>query len=77
MYFDLNRTTSSVVQEVDIDVDLTAVFSLNKSSSCSSDLNQLNTFQNINITEVQNIFNMAILKQDWSLLNQTCSNLFR
>ena len=40
-----------MVQEVDIDVDLTAVFSLKKSSSYSSDLSPLNTIQNINITE--------------------------
>ena len=40
-----------MVQEVDIDGDLTAVFSLNKSSSCSSDLSPLNTFENINISE--------------------------
>ena len=40
-----------MVQEVDIDKDLTAVFSLKKSSSCSSDLNPLNTSENINITE--------------------------
>ena len=51
LYFDLNRNINSVVQEVDIDVDLTAVFSLKKSSSCSSDLSPLNTFGNINITE--------------------------
>ena len=51
MYFGLNQTINSVVQEVNIDVDLTAVFSLKKSSSCSSDLNPLNTSENINITE--------------------------
>ena len=51
LYFYLNRTINSVVKEIDIDVDLTAVFSLNKISLCSSDLNPLNTFGNINITE--------------------------
>ena len=56
MYLDLNQTINSVVQKVDIDVDLIAVFSLQKSSSCSSDLSQLNTFQNINITEAQKHF---------------------
>ena len=30
-YFDLNRTKYSVLQEFDIDLDLTAVFSLKKS----------------------------------------------
>ena len=51
-----------MVQEVDIDVDLTAVFSLNKSSSCSSDLNPLNTFDNINITEALKHFQYGEFK---------------
>ena len=44
LYFDLNRTINSVVQEVDIDVDLTAVFSLKKNLPCSSDLSLMSTF---------------------------------
>ena len=59
---DLNRTINSVVQEVDIDVDLTAVFRLNKSSSCSSDLNLLNTSENINITEALKHFRYGEFK---------------
>ena len=66
-----------MVQEVDIDADLTAVFSLKKSSSCSSDLSPLNTFENINITETLKHFQMVSLKQDLSWSNQICSNLFR
>ena len=34
-YFDLNWTKYSMLQEFDIDFDLTAVFSLNKSPTCS------------------------------------------
>ena len=60
--FRLNRTINSVVQEVDIDVDLTAVFTLNKISSCSSDLNPLNTSENINITEALKHFRYGEFK---------------
>ena len=35
--FDSNRTKYSVLQEIDIDLDLTAVFSLKKSPTCSPD----------------------------------------
>ena len=62
LYLDLNRIINSVVQEVDIEVDLTAVFSLKKSSSCSLDLSPLNTFQNINITEALNHFQYGEFK---------------
>ena len=51
-----------MVQEVDIDVDLTAIFSLKKNSSCSSDLNSLNTFENINITEALKHFRKSEYK---------------
>ena len=51
-----------MVQEVDIDVYLTAVFSLKKSSSCSSDLNPLNTSENINITEALKHFKYGEFK---------------
>ena len=51
-----------MVQEVDIDVDLTAVFSLKKSLSCSSDLSPLNAFQNINITEALKHFRYGEFK---------------
>ena len=52
-----------MVQEADIDLDLIAVFSLKKSSSCSSDLNPLNTFQNINITEILKHFRYGEFKK--------------
>ena len=51
-----------MVQEVDVDVDLTAVFSLKKNSSCSSDLSPLNTFQKINITEALKHFQYGEFK---------------
>ena len=51
-----------MVQEVDIDVDLTVVFSLKKSSPCSPDLNQLNTFENINIAEALKHFRYGEFK---------------
>ena len=50
------------MQEVDIDVDLTAVFSLKKSSSCSSNLSPLNTSENINITEALKHFRYVEFK---------------
>ena len=61
-YLDLNRTINSVIQEVDIDVDLTAVFSLKKSSPCISYLSPLNTFENINITEALKHFQYGEFK---------------
>ena len=51
LYFDLNRTINSVGQEIDIDVYLTAVFSLKKSQTCSPGLSSLNIFVNTNINE--------------------------
>ena len=51
-----------MVQQVDIDVDLTAVFSFKKSSSCSSDLSPLNTFENINIIEALKHFQYGEFK---------------
>ena len=62
MYFDLNRTINSVIQEVDIDVDLTAVFSLKKKLPCSSDLSPLNTSENINITGALKYFRYGEFK---------------
>ena len=38
---DLNWSKLSVVQEADIDIDLTAVFSLKKSPTCSPDLSPI------------------------------------
>ena len=35
LYFDLNRTKYSVLQEINIDLDLIAVFSLKQSQTCS------------------------------------------
>ena len=50
-------------QEINIDVDLTAVFTLKKSSPCSSDLSPLNTFQKINnITEALKHFRYGEFK---------------
>ena len=66
-----------MVQEVDIDVDLTAVFSLKKNSSCSSDLSPFNTFKNINIIEALKHFRYGEFKKELSLSNQTFSNLLK
>ena len=48
-----------MLQEFDIDLDLTAVFILKKSQHCSPVSIQLNTFGNINITEVLKHFQMV------------------
>ena len=40
-YFDLNLIKGSVLSEFDIDLDLTAVFNLKKSSTCSLYLSQI------------------------------------
>ena len=74
LYFDLNRTINSVVQEIDFDVDLTAVFSLKKISTCSQGLSQLNTFKNINITEALKHFQYGEFK---TRLNFIQSNSFK
>ena len=55
-YFNLNRTKYFMLQEFDVNLDLTGIFSLKKSSICSPGLNTLNTFWNINITEHQKHF---------------------
>ena len=47
-YLDLNRTKYSVLQEFDIDLDLTAVFSLKKILTCSSDLRPIEHIRDIN-----------------------------
>ena len=40
-----------MLQEFDVNLDLTEIFSLKKSSICSPGLNPFNIFGNINITE--------------------------
>ena len=40
-----------MLQEFDVNLDLTEIFNLKKSSICILGLNTLNTFRNINITE--------------------------
>ena len=44
-YFDLNRTKYSMLQELDVNLELTAVFSLKKSSTCSQNLNPIEHIQ--------------------------------
>ena len=63
-----------MVQEVDIDVDLTVVFSFKKGSSCSSDLSPLNLFENINITEALKHFQYGEFK---TILKFIKSDLFK
>ena len=53
-----------MLQEFDVNLDLTEIFGLKKSPACSPDLNSLNTFENISIIEDQSIINMVSLKQD-------------
>ena len=66
-YFNLNRTKYSVLQELDVDLDLIEIFSLKISSTCSPGLKRLSTFGNINITEDLKNFQYSEFKQDWSL----------
>ena len=51
-----------MIQKIDIDVDLTAVFSLKKSQLVVQTLAQLNTFENINITEALKCFQYGEFK---------------
>ena len=60
----MNRIRDSVVQEIDIDLDLTAVFSLKKRPACSPDLSAIEHIWNINITEDRKHFQYGGLKQD-------------
>ena len=48
-----------MLQEFDVNLDLTEIFSLKKSPICSPDLNPLNIFKNININEALKYFNMV------------------
>ena len=40
-YFDLNRTKYFMLQEFDVNLDLTEIFGLKKSLACSPDLNPI------------------------------------
>ena len=51
-YFYSNRTKYSVLQEFDIDLDLTEIISLKKIPTCSPDLNSIERIGNINITRI-------------------------
>ena len=57
-----------MLQEIEIDADLTAVFSLKKSSICSPGLNPLNTFGNINITEALKHFQYGEFKTKFKFI---------
>ena len=45
-----------MLKEFNIDLNLTAIFSLKKSPTCNSDLSLLSPFGNINITKVLKYF---------------------
>ena len=49
-------------QEIDVNLDLTEIFDLKKSSTCSLGLSLLNTFENINITEALKHFQYGEFK---------------
>ena len=57
-YLNFNRIIYSVLQELDIDLDLTAVFSLKK----SPDSSQIEHIGNINITEALKHFQYGEFK---------------
>ena len=58
MYLDLNRTIYSVLQELDIDLELTAAFSLKK----SPDSSPIEHIGNINILEALKHFQYGEFK---------------
>ena len=72
-YFDLNRTKYSIYREFDVDLDLTAVFNLKKSPTCSPYLNPTeHIFLNMNITDFLKHFQydefktrLKFKKSDW------------
>ena len=70
MYFDLNRTINSVVQEVDIDVDLTAVFSVKTSPACNPDFSLIVHIWEYKYYLISLHFNIVSFKRDWSLSNR-------
>ena len=45
LYFDLNRTKYSVLQEFDVNLDLTEIFSLKKNPVCSPDWSPIEYIQ--------------------------------
>ena len=63
-----------MLQEFDINLDLTEIFSLKKSPICSPDLNPLNTFRNINTTEALKHFQYGEFKIRFKF---TKSDLFK
>ena len=44
-YFNLNRTKYSMLQEFDVNLDLTEIFSLMKNPACSTDLSPIEYIQ--------------------------------
>ena len=62
-YFYLNRTKYFVEQEIDIDLDLTAVFSLKKVQFAVQTKSQFNTSGTLNITGSLKYFQYGEFKQ--------------
>ena len=60
-----------MLQEFDVNLDLSEIFSLKKSQACSPDLSPIEYIRYYKYYwRSKNIFNMMSLKQDWSLSNK-------
>ena len=55
-------------QEIDIDVDLIAVFSLKKSQTCHLNLSTIEYIRNINFTESQKYFQYGEFKTRFNII---------
>ena len=63
-----------MLQEFDVNLDLTETFTLKKSPVCSPGLNSLNTFRYINITEALKHFQYGEFKARFKFIK---SDLFK
>ena len=65
-----------MLQEFDVNLEVTEIFSLMKNPGCSPDKAQLNTFGNINTTEVLKHFQSGEFKARLKFIKLTGSILF-
>ena len=63
-----------MLQEFNVNLDLTEIFCIKKSSICSPGLNPFNTFGNINTTEALKQFQYGEFKTRFKFIN---SDLFK
>ena len=69
-YFDLNWTKYFMLQEFDVNLDLTEIFGLKKNLACSPDLSPIEYIRKYKYYWIsKKIFNIMSLKQNWSLSN--------